>query len=133
MAFDAGIKRVGIAVSDPLKITATALAAVESEKVIDFVKQYVKHESVETFVVGYPLDLYLRETHGTTVAEAFIKNLKKHFPDIPIQKIDERFTSQIAQRTLIDAGYKKKQRQNKSNIDKISAVIILQSYLEQNA
>lgn len=132
MAFDAGAKRTGIAVSDPLKIIATAVDTIATESVLHFVTAYLKNETIEAFVVGYPLDLYMRETDGTSAAKELIDKLKKQFPDIPVHVTDERFTSIVAQRTLIDAGYKKKQRQDKNKLDKISAVLILQTYLEQH-
>lgn len=132
MAFDAGAKRTGIAVSDPMKMIATALDTIDTEKVISFITSYLKNEPVEAFVVGYPLDMQMRETDGTRIAMELIEKLRKHFPAIPVHQIDERFTSSIAQQTLVQAGYKKKQRQDKTKLDKISAVLILQSYLERH-
>jgi len=131
LAIDYGQKRVGLAVTDNLQIIATALDTVHSKDVIQYISEYIKHENVEMFVVGYPKDLQNKSTDATKYVEAFIKQLGKVFPDIPIEKTDERFTSKIAFRAMIDGGLKKTDRRDKAMIDKVSAVIILQSYLEQ--
>ena len=130
LAIDYGAKRVGLAVTDPLKIIANSLETISAEKVIDFLKNYAKNEEIEAFVVGLPMNLDGKRTDGTVYVERFVEQLKKHFPEIPIHLHDERYTSKMAVRAMIDGGMKKKDRQNKANIDKISATIILQSFME---
>jgi putative Holliday junction resolvase len=129
MSIDYGRKRVGIAVTDPLKIIATALDTVHSNKVLEYIEQYIKNESVELFVIGLPKNLDNTEAEAMADVKPFAKKLEAKF-GIPIVWIDERFTSKLAMRALIDSGVKKSERRIKENIDKISAVIILQSYLE---
>ena len=131
MAIDYGQKRVGLAVTDNLQIIATALDTVHAKDVVQYISDYVSRENVELFVVGFPKDLQNKATDATKYVEAFIKHLERKFPAIPIEKIDERFTSKIAFRAMIDGGLKKSDRRNKAMIDKISAVVILQSYLER--
>ena len=131
LAIDYGRKRVGLAVTDVLQIIATSLDTVHSKDVIKYINEYVKSEPVELFVIGFPKDLQNKDTDATKFVENFIKQLNKAFPNIPVEKIDERFTSKIAFRAMIDGGLKKSDRRDKSMIDKVSAVIILQSYLEQ--
>ena len=131
LAIDYGTKRVGLAVTDPLKIIASALDTVHSKDVIDFLKAYLDIEEVEAFVVGMPVNLDGEDTNNTSHVKGFVKNLQKIFPDIPIHLHDERFTSKIALQAMILSGYSKKDRREKGNIDKISAVIILQSYMEK--
>ena len=131
LAIDYGTKRVGLAVTDPLKIIASALDTVHSKDVIDFLKAYLDTEEVEAFVVGMPVNLDGEDTNNTSHVKGFVKNLQKTFPDIPIHLHDERFTSKIALQAMILSGYSKKDRREKGNIDKISAVIILQSYMEK--
>jgi putative holliday junction resolvase len=131
LAIDYGSKRVGLAVTDPLQIIATALDTVHSKDVIDYLKKYLQNEEVEAFVVGKPSNMEGKPTDATPLVEAFVNLLKKQFPEKPIHLHDERFTSKMALASMIAGGTKKKDRQNKSNIDKVSAVIILQSYLEQ--
>ena len=130
MAIDFGLKRVGLAVTDPNKIIATALTTVENKDAIRFIKEYSIKEQLDAFVIGYPLNLNGSETHSTQPVEDFIKRLNKHFPHLPVHKEDERLTSKLAVQAMIAGGMKKKDRRNKSNIDKISATIILQSFLE---
>ena len=130
LAIDYGTKRVGLAVTDPLKIIASALETVHSKDVINFLKAYLEVEEVETFVVGMPVNLDGKDTNNTPHVKGFVKNLQKTFPEIPVHLHDERFTSKIALQTMISSGYSKKDRRDKGNIDKISAVIILQSYME---
>lgn len=133
LAIDYGGKRTGIAVTDPLKIIATALTTVPSKEVITFLKGYCDNEEVEKFIVGYPVGLKSEETDGTKLVEIFSTKLKEAFPDTPIHFIDERFTSKIAMQTMIAGGMSKKDRRIKGNVDKISAVIILQDYLQFNS
>jgi putative holliday junction resolvase len=131
LAIDYGAKRTGLAVTDPLKIIASALETVFTEKLIEYLKNYVKNEEIEAFVVGMPLNLDSSETDGTAYVKRFIEELKTVFPAIPIHLEDERFTSKMAVSAMISGGMKKKDRQNKGNIDKISATIILQSYMDK--
>ena len=132
MAIDFGTKRTGIAVTDPLKIIATGLTTVESKQAITFLKEYIAKEPVELFLVGHPLNLDDSETHGSRPALEFINELNKQFPGIPVKKVDERFTSKMASRAMIDMGMKKKQRQNKALVDEIAATIMLQDFLAGN-
>ncbi|MCA0234729.1 MAG: Holliday junction resolvase RuvX [Bacteroidetes bacterium] len=129
IAIDYGTKRTGIAVTDPLQIIATALDTVRSHELIDFLKRYAATEAVESFVVGMPRKLDNTDTNNTPHVKGFIKQLKKAFPETPVYEHDERFTSSMALQTMISMGTKKSDRQDKSNIDKMSATIILQSYL----
>lgn len=131
IAIDYGQKRVGLAVTDELRMIATALASVQSKDVIDFLKKYIADNNVDCIVVGFPLTLQNEFSESAKFTEPFVKHLKRIFPLIPIERIDERFTSKIAAASIREAGAKKKDRQNKSLIDKVSAVLILQSYLER--
>jgi putative Holliday junction resolvase len=130
MAIDYGAKRVGVAVTDPLKIIANGLPTVETVKIFSFLKEYVPKESVESFVVGYPKNLRNEDMEITKKVSSFVELLKKNFPSIPVHLVDERFTSKMASQTIAQSGLPKKQRQQKELIDKISAVIILQNFLE---
>lgn len=130
LAIDYGKKRTGIAVSDPLKMIATGLTTVETEKLIWFLKDYFGKEQVELILLGNPKRLDGTDNDITPKVEKFFGQLQKLFPDIPSQMIDERFTSKMAFQTMIDSGLKKKDRQNKALIDEISATILLQGYLE---
>jgi putative holliday junction resolvase len=129
LAIDYGAKRTGLAVSDPLKIIASALETVPSETLITYLKKYMQAEEVEAFVVGMPKNLDGSDTHGTSYVNRLLEELKTNFPTIPVHLQDERFTSKIAVQTMIAGGMKKKDRRVKGNIDKISAVIILQSFM----
>ncbi|MBA4850309.1 Holliday junction resolvase RuvX [Emticicia sp. BO119] len=129
LAIDYGAKRTGLAVSDPLKIIASALETVPSETLIAYLKKYIQSEEVEAFVVGMPKNLDGSDTHGTSYVNQLIEELKINFPATPVHLVDERFTSKMAVQTMITGGMKKKDRQVKGNIDKISAVIILQSFM----
>lgn len=130
IGIDYGTKRVGIAVTDSLQIIATALDTVHSKDVISFLQKYDKEEEIESFVLGIPKKLDNSDTGNTVHVQNFKKQLQKAFPEKKIFEIDERFTSSIAQQSMILGGMKKKERQDKANVDKISAVLILQSYLE---
>jgi putative Holliday junction resolvase len=130
LGIDFGTKRIGIAVTDPLKIIASPLDTIESEKVMKFLEQYCRAEDVEAFIVGWPLDLMNRETHATDPVRKFIEKLQKRFPNTPVHKQDERNTSKMAVQAMVEGGMKKKDRRVKGNIDKISASIILQAYLD---
>lgn len=130
LAIDYGQKRVGLAVTDELRIIATALTTVHSKDVIRFLKDYLQTEKVDCFVVGEPRQMNNTISDSAKFIEPFVKKLKKEFPDISVERYDERFTSKIAAQTMVSAGLKKKDRQNKALIDKVSAVLILQSYLD---
>lgn len=130
LAFDFGMKRVGVAVSDPLQIIANTLETVPTSEVYSFIKTYCEQEKVETFVVGYPFAHGHTENEITKHIDAFIAKLAQLYPGKKIQKIDESFTSRMAQQTLLLSGVNKKERRKKGNIDAISANIILQTYLE---
>ena len=130
LAIDYGTKRTGIAVTDPLRIIATALETVESDKLMNFLTTYFQKEPVDQLVVGMPKRLNNEDTDMTPLVRQLIEQLKKKFPDKRVALIDERFTSAIALQTMIAGGMKKKDRRVKGNVDKISATLILQSYLE---
>lgn len=129
LAIDYGAKRTGLAVTDPSKIIASALETVPTDKLLEYLKKYTQTEAVEAFVVGMPKNLDGTATDGTAYVERFVIELKNSFPETPIHLHDERFTSKMAMQTMIAGGMKKKDRQVKGNIDKISAVIILQSFM----
>ncbi len=129
MSFDYGSKRTGIAISDPLKIIASPYKTCQSYNLIDFVKNYLENNKIDVFVVGFPLNLKSKPTDSTRLVKKFVELLKKTFPLIPVKLIDERYTSKIASKAILDAGKNKKYRREKSNVDKISASLILQSYL----
>ncbi len=131
MAIDYGQKRVGLAITDPMKIIANGLTTVHSKDIFEYLTDYIAKEKVELFLVGYPLTLQNEPAQAVAFINPFIKKLAKTFPDIPIKQVDERFTSKMAFQAMIDGGLKKKQRQNKALIDTVSATIMLQSYLDQ--
>ncbi|MES2382675.1 MAG: Holliday junction resolvase RuvX [Bacteroidota bacterium] len=129
LAIDYGTKRVGLAVTDPMQIIANTLATVHSKDVIQYLKDYTAKEEVTCFVVGKPTRLNGDDTDATPHIEKFISLLAKTFPQIKIERADERFTSVIARRSLVEMGLKKKDRENKQNVDQVSAVLILQTYM----
>ena len=129
MSIDYGMKRTGLAVTDPLQIIATALDTVESEKLMTYLSSYLKKEQVDAVVIGMPKNLRNQDTDMTPHVRELIVRFRKLFPELQIHEIDERFTSSIAQKSMIENNIKKKDRQVKGNVDKISAVIILQDYL----
>lgn len=131
LAIDYGLKRTGIAVTDPLKIIATGLTTVETQKLFPFLREYFAKEEVELIIIGEPLNLDDSATHATPLVKKAIDKLKRDFPKIPVRKVDERFTSKMASRAMIDMGLKKKQRQNKALVDEIAATIMLQEYLQK--
>jgi putative holliday junction resolvase len=131
IAIDYGRKRVGLAVTDEMKIFATSLETVHSKDVIAWLAGYLAQNVVERFVVGEPKTMDNKPSESTRYVEPFIRNLKKAFPDIPVDRMDERFTSKMASAAILEAGLKKKDRQDKALVDRVSAVIILQSYMEQ--
>lgn len=130
LAIDLGMKRTGLAVTDPLKIIATALETVETSRLEVYLKNYVARESVERLVLGFPRRLNNEDNEMTPHVRTLEVRLKEIFPSIPVSLIDERFTSSLAQHAMIEGGMKKKDRRVKGNVDKISAVLILQSWLE---
>ena len=130
LAIDYGRKRVGLAVTDPLKMIANGLTTVHSKDIFLFLADYISKEDVETIVVGYPVNLKNEGSQSLQFINPFIKKLINKYPEITIDTYDERFTSKMAKMAMIEGGMKKKDRQNKALTDKISAVIILQSYLE---
>lgn len=131
IGIDYGRKRVGVAVSDPLGIFASALDTVQSAKIIEYLKLYSEKENVVRFVVGYPTNMDGRPSEAAKDIDIFLKHLAKAFPDIPVTLEDERFTSVLAHKAMIDGGMKKKDRMDKNSVDRISAAIILQSYLDR--
>ncbi len=131
LAIDYGSKRVGLAVTDPLKIIASPLETVHSKDVMSFMKAYFTKEEVEKVIIGMPKNLNNEKTNATPLVEAFVKHFKKTFPDKEVFLEDERFTSKMALDAMIQSGSKKKDRREKGNIDKISAAIILQSFLQR--
>ncbi|MDR2449879.1 MAG: Holliday junction resolvase RuvX [Prevotellaceae bacterium] len=131
VAIDYGLKRTGLAVTDPLQLIATPLATVDTAALMDYLKGYAGKEAVECFVVGYPKNLDNTPAEAARYVDPFLLQLRKQFPSVNVALEDERFTSKIAFRAMIDGGVKKKDRRNKAMIDRVSAVIILQSYLER--
>jgi len=129
LALDYGKKRTGVAVTDELQLIASGLATVATSDIFHFLEEYVSKEDVALFLVGEPKQMDNTASESEALIIPFIKKLKKVFPKIPIKRVDERFTSKMAQRAMIDSGLKKKQRRNKAILDEISATIILQSYL----
>jgi len=129
LSIDYGAKRTGIAVTDPLKIIATGLTTVDTRQMIPFLKDYFAKEVVELIVIGEPKNWDDSDTHATALVEKFIRELQKQFPQMPIQKVDERYTSKMAKDAMLEMGLKKKARRNKALVDEIAATIILQEYL----
>lgn len=129
LAIDYGKVRTGLAVTDELQIIASGLTTVHTKELINFLKDYLKKEQVELFLVGEPKQMDNTPSESEAIIKPFLVTLEKTFPKIPIRRVDERFTSKMATQTLIDSGLKKKQRQNKALLDEVSATIILQSYL----
>jgi|SRR5665647_668353 len=130
LCIDYGLKRTGIAVTDPLQIIATGLTTVDSRELIPFLKNYFKQELVELIVIGEPKNLDDSDTHATPLVKLAIKKLEKEFPLMPIKTVDERFTSKMARQAMLDMGMKKKDRRNKRTVDEIAATIMLQEYME---
>ena len=129
IAIDYGQKKVGFAVTDELQIIANGLDTVHVSKAFDFLKDYVSKEKVDVIVIGDPRKMDNSQSDSARFIEPFVNRVKKEIPNIPVVRMDERFTSKMAFQTMIDAGLGKKARQNKELVDKISATIILQSYL----
>ncbi len=130
LAIDYGQKRVGLAVTDPLQITANGLDTVNVHDIFDYLTKYLSKEQVDKFVLGLPKQMNGMESDSMQYIRPFAKALQRKFPQIELVYVDERFTSVLAHKTMLEAGLKKKDRQNKELTDKISATIILQTYLE---
>lgn len=130
LAIDYGTKRTGLAVTDPLKIIATGLTTVPTHTLLTYLKEYFTKEAVEYVIIGMPKQMNNEFSENMKHIELFVKKFCAQFPSTPIEYYDERFTSVIAQRSMIESGMKKKNRQNKATIDEISATIILQDYME---
>jgi putative Holliday junction resolvase len=129
LAIDYGLKRTGIAVTDPLQIIASGLTTIESKTLIPFLKDYFSREQVERIIIGEPKNWDDTDTHATPLVEKCIKELQKNFPSIPLTKVDERFTSKMAKDAMLAMGLKKSQRRDKKLVDEIAATILLQEYL----
>ena len=133
VGIDYGRRRTGLAVSDPLRIFAAALDTVDSAKLIDYLKNYTEKETIERFVVGYPVNMDGTPSEAQADVDAFLKVLAKAFPGIPVSLEDERFTSVLAHQVMIDGGMKAKDRRDKKSVDRISAAIILQGYMDRTS
>lgn len=131
LALDYGTKRVGIAVTDELQLIASGLCTIRTHDCMDFLIEYLSKESVSTIVMGMPKNLRNQNTDATPYVKGFAKQIRKQFPEMKVELIDERFTSKIAFQSMIDGGLKKKVRQDKALVDEVSATLILQSYMEQ--
>ena len=129
LAIDYGLKRTGIAVTDEMKLIASGLTTIASETALDFLKDYFAKERVERVLIGDPKQMNGQPSQSAPLIEAFIEKFKTQFPEMQLDRVDERFTSKMAFQTMIDSGLKKKQRQDKALIDEISATILLQDYL----
>jgi putative Holliday junction resolvase len=131
ICIDYGGKRTGIAVTDPLQIIATGLTTIETHKFMVFLKEYISKEPVEKILIGMPLNLDDTPTHATALVKQAIVQLRKNFPHIPVEEIDERYSSKMAKQAMLDMGMKKKQRRDKKLVDEIAATILLQEYMER--
>jgi putative Holliday junction resolvase len=131
LSIDYGLKRTGLAVTDPLQIIATGLTTVESKQLIPFLKDYFAKEEVELIIIGEPKNWDDTDTHATPLVEKIIKQLEKNFPKIPIKRVDERYTSKMAKDAMLEMGLKKMQRRNKKLVDEIAATILLQEYMRR--
>ena len=129
ICIDYGKKRCGIAVTDPMKIIATGLTTVSPTELIPFLKSYFSREEVELIVIGEPKNLDDTDTHATPLVREMIKKLNKEFPAVPVQTIDERFTSKMAKAAMLEMGMKKKDRRVKKNVDEIAATMMLQEFM----
>ena len=130
LSIDYGKKRTGLAVTDPLQIIAGGLATVSTSELFDYLKKYLAHEPVERIIIGKPVQPNGQPSENLARVEQFVNRWRKAMPDVPIEYYDERFTSVLAHQAMIDGGLKKKARQNKALVDEISAVILLQNYME---
>jgi len=130
MAIDYGRKRVGLAVTDEQQIIATGLATVAMDKVFTYLDEYLLKHTVECIVIGQPMQMDNTPSESAAITDAFSRKLKKRFPNLKIERMDERFTSRMASRAILDAGARKSVRQDKALVDMVSAIILLQSYME---
>lgn len=133
LAIDYGKKRVGLAVTDPMQMIASPLTTIAANEIEPFLTDYLQKEEVDEFVIGYPVQMNNKPSESVKYIDPFLKRLQKLFPDKPVHLLDERFTSKMALRTMIDGGVRKKDRRDKSMVDRISASIILQSFLEKRS
>src|ERR1700759_1584742 len=131
IAFDYGTKRIGIAVTDPMQIIATGLDTVHPNGIIDYLKKYLQTEPAERFIVGEPKQMDNTPSQSAIHVRGFVNLLKKTFPNIPIEMLDERFTSKMASAAIAQSGMGKKARQNKELVDTVSAIILLQSWMDK--
>lgn len=132
LAIDYGTKRTGIAITDEMQIIASGLTTVDTKDLLAFLKAYIEKETVDTFVIGLPKQMDNTASESEVYIQKFLKQLQVSIPNIPVVRVDERFTSKMAFQTMIDSGLSKKQRKNKALVDEISATLILQSYLSSN-
>jgi putative Holliday junction resolvase len=130
LAIDYGLKRTGIAVTDPLQIIATGVTTIDSKELISFLKKYFLKEAVELIIIGEPKNWDESDTHATPLVKDAVKKLQKEFPQIPLKTVDERYTSKMAKQAMIEMGMKKKNRRNKKIVDEIAATIMLQEYMQ---
>src|SRR5258708_4304851 len=130
LCIDYGLKRTGIAVTDPLQIISTGLTTVDSHNLTSFLKDYFMKELVELIIIGQPKNLDDSDTHATPLVNAAIIKLKKEFPKIPVKTVDERYTTKMAKQAMLEMGMKKKDRRNKRTVDEIAATIMLQEYMQ---
>ena len=133
LAIDYGLRRTGLAVTDPLKIIANGLTTVDSKELIPFLKKYFQQEQVELIIIGEPKTADEAGTHATPLIKKCVEELQKNFPSIPIKKVDESYSSKLAVKSMVESGMKKKDRRNKALIDEIAATIILQQYLHESS
>ena len=131
IGIDYGTKRIGLAITDPLCIFASPLKTVRTSEFDSFIEEFSKIESIDEFVIGYPVTLNNKASESVKYVNPFIKKIEKSFPGKPVHLVDERFTSGMALKTMVEGGVRKKQRQDKAMVDKISAAIILQSFLDK--
>ena len=130
LCIDYGLKRTGIAVTDPLQIISTGLTTVDTDNLISFLKKYFLQETVELIIIGQPKNLDNSDTHATPLVDAVIIKLNKEFPQIPVKTMDERYTSKMAKQAMLEMGMKKKDRRNKRTVDEIAATIMLQEFMQ---
>jgi len=133
LCIDYGQKRTGIATTDPMKIIATAIGMIETKELFAWLKKYLAAEAVERLLIGYPLNIDGMPTHATPLVEAFIKKFTKDFPTIPLEKVDERYSSKWASQAIAGMGLKKKAREQKGLIDEVSAVMMLQEWMNNHS
>lgn len=130
IALDIGRKRTGVAMTDPLRIIASPIETIPTHRVLEYLSQLMLKESIDILVVGFPRQMNNLPSEAVNYIKPVVNSIKKKFPDLPIELVDERFTSKMALQAMIDGGMKKKDRQDKGNVDKISAAIILKTYLD---